>query len=179
MPLGRHSVMHLAPEYGDQEVPDHLRALALTYLDAAERLCQQLADGSWAPNYHKGQVCMSLAFHATELFLKGCIRSASSGKVKNTHSLGELRLTFLSLFPSVAFELPFGSEPMPADPVLKEMERESDATFDQQLRYPIDKSGSPWGGGRAFAPDLFLAELEKLRGDFERISSLVVVRPAC
>lgn len=179
LPRRHRKMMHLAPEYGDDEVPDRFRALALTYLEAAERLCQQLTDGSWAPNYHRGQVCMWLAFHATELFLKGCIRSVSPGQLKNTHSLGELHLAFSSLFPSVSFELPFGSESMPADPVLMEMALKSDATFHEQLRYPTNKSGWPWGGVRAFAPDLFLADLKELRANIERVSSVVFTNPIC
>lgn len=165
--------MHLAPQYSDDEIPEHFRLLALTFLDAAETLCKQLSDGSWAPNYRKGQVCMWLAFHATELFLKGCIRSVSPSYSKNTHSLTELQLTFSSLFPAICFEPPFGSEPMPADPVLMEMALKSDATLHEQLRYPTNRSGSPWGGVRAFTPDLFLAELKELRANIERVSSIV------
>ncbi len=168
--------MHLAPEYETNEIPEHFRDLSFAYLEASERLCQEIATGSWAPSFHRGQVTLWLAFHATELFLKACIRSASPNQLKNLHSLGELLLVFSSCFPTLKFEPPFGPEPMPADPVLMEMAVKSDATLHQQLRYPVDTSGSPWPGVRAFTPELFLSELERLRGDFERISLVVFAK---
>lgn len=166
-------MMQLAPEYKERKIPEHFRALAFAYLDAAERLCRELTDGSWQPTYHRGQVTLWLAFHATELFLKGCIWKVAPGKVKNSHSLGKLILTFESEFPSIPFEAPFGVEPMPADWELMQWALETDRTLHEQLRYPVNTKGAQWPGIRSFSPDLFLAELSKLRARFLRIAEVV------
>lgn len=166
-------MMLIAPEYGSNEVSDHFRDLAMAYLDAAERLCKDLCSESWPPTFHKGQVTLWLAFHATELLIKGCIRKASPEQLKNKHSLGELLLTFSALYPALEFNPPFGPEPVPADWELMELALKSDATFHQRLRYPVDTAGSQWGGIRTYSPELFSAELETLRQDFKRISTAV------
>lgn len=166
-------MMHLEPEYEASNAREQLRSLAVAYLDASERLCQDMGSGSWAPSFHRGQSVLWLAFHATELFLKACVSPISPKQLENPHSLGELLLLFTSKFPELPFEPPFGSEPMPADPVLIHMAFKSDATLHQQLRYPTDRKGQPWGGIRAFTPILFLATLERLRSDFARIGSVV------
>lgn len=165
--------MLLAPEYTAAEAPDHSRSLALAYLDASERLCQDMSNGSWTPSFHRGQPILWLAFHATELFLKACIAPVAPRQIENPHSLGELLSAFSTKFPELPFEPPFGSEPMPADPVLMNMALKADATLHQQLRYPTDKKGQPWGGIRAFTPEHFLVDLERLRSDFSRIGAVV------
>ena len=90
--------MHLAHKYGPTETAQHFCDLAFAYLDASEKLCRDMESGAWTADYHKGQVTMLLAFHATELFLKGCIREGSLGQPKNLHSLGELLEEFSTLF---------------------------------------------------------------------------------
>ena len=165
--------MHLAKKYEPHEIPRHFRDLAFAYLESSERLCQDMESGEWAPDYNKGQVAMLLAFHATELFLKGCIRAAARGPMKNLHSLGQLLNEFSELFPNLKFEPPFGPEPVPADPDAIEWALRTDATLHQQLRYPTDTSGQPWKGERSFSPSLFQAELARLRNDFVRIDSAV------
>jgi hypothetical protein len=87
--------------------------------------------------------------------------------------LGELLTTFSSCFPGLNFEPPFGPEPMPADETLIALAVKADATLHQRFRYPTDTSGHAWGGGQTFSPDLFLAELERLRADLDRISAAV------
>ena len=165
--------MHIAPEYDASEAREHLRVLAIAYLDASEQLCQDMIGGSWTPSFDRGLPVLWLAFHATELFLKACIGPVALRQLENPHSLTELQLAFTARYPDLSFEPPFGCEPMPSDPVLMDMALKSDATLHQQLRYPTDKKGQPWGGIRAFTPALFLASLERLRSDFERIGSVV------
>ena len=166
-------MMHLAPEYRPDELPQHLRDLAFAYLEASEHLCRDLDAGSWPATFLTGQPVLFLALHATEIFLKACIASAAPAEMKSRHPLGELLATFSSCFPGVPFEPPFGAEPIPADEVLIALAVKDDATLNQRFRYPTDSSGTPWGGVRAFSPELFLAELERLHGDFDRISAVV------
>lgn len=166
-------MMHIAPRYKPTETAEHYRDLALAYLEGAERLCEELSSGTWAPSFHKGQVTLWLAFHATELFTKGCICKADPSRLKNQHSLGQLLLTFSELYPALYFQPPFGPEPVPADWELMELALESDAKLHQQLRYPADTSGKPWSENRAFSPELFFGELEALRKDIARLSCAV------
>lgn len=169
-------MMHLARTAANEEMPRQFVELAGAYLEAAERLCQEMVAGNWPASFNRGQVCLWLAFHATELFLKGCIRHAAPGQALNSHSLGELQVLFARHFPGVRFEPPFGSEPVPADPELMAAVLKTDATLHQQLRYPADRSGSAWGGVRAFTPELFLGELKRLGTEFERISEIVFAK---
>ena len=165
--------MHLAPKYSEKELPTRFRDQAFAYLESSERLCQQMADGTWESNFHRGQAVLWLAFHATELLLKACIYSAAPGQLKNVHPLGELLKVFSTYFPALPFEPSFGPEPVPADPELIEWTREVDRTLHERLRYPTNKAGVPWPGEHAFMPELFLAELERLHSDFQRISLTV------
>jgi hypothetical protein len=165
--------MHVAPEYEASEAREHLRSLAIAYLEASERLCQDMASGSWTPSFDRGQPVLWLAFHATELFLKACISPVAPKQIENPHSLTELLLAFTSKYPNLPFEPPFGCEPMPADPALMDMALKGDATLHQQLRYPTDRNGQPWRGIRAFTPALFLSSLKRLRSDFDRIGGAV------
>ena len=161
---------HVAPTFTTAELPEQFRALSEAYLEGAERLSSELASAAWEPNYHRGQVAMWLAFHATELFLKACVRRAAPGVLKNVHSLGELRLEFASHYPGLVFEPPFGPEPVPADWMLMEMVLESDKTAHEQLRYPVGRQNAPWGGVRTFEPSSFRSEVRQLRADIERVS---------
>lgn len=165
--------MHVAPEFSAAEAPERLRSLAIAYLDASEKLCQEMVDGAWPPSFERGQPVLWLAFHATELFLKACLSPLGPNQLNNPHSLTELLLAFGAKYPAIPFEPPFGCEPMPADPELMELALKGDAALHQQLRYPIDRRGQPWPGVRAFTPPLFLFSLQRLRQDFERISALV------
>ncbi len=165
--------MHLAHKYSSTEIPLHFRDLAFAFLESSERLCRDMESGAWAADYHKGQVTMLLAFHATELFLKGCISAGSPQQPKNLHSLGELLEEFSTLFPALNFEPPFGPAPVHADPESIAWALKTDATLHQQLRYPTDTSGKPWQGERGFSAESFLLELEGLRSDFVRIAAVV------
>ena len=133
-----------------------------------------MVTGSWIPSYEHGQPALWLAFHATEVFLKSCINPIPPKQIDNLHSLGELLLAFNSKYPAVAFEPPFGIEPMRADPSIMDIAIKHDASLHQQLRYPVDNKNAPWPSAeRGFSPTLFLAELKRLRSDFERVSNVV------
>lgn len=106
--------------------------------------------------------------------MKSCINPIPPKQIDNLHSLGELLLAFNSKYPAVAFEPPFGIEPMRADPSIMDIAIKHDASLHQQLRYPVDNKNAPWPSAeRGFSPTLFLAELKRLRSDFERVSNVV------
>lgn len=162
-----------APSFSEPEIPGHFRALSTAYLDGAERMVTDLAERTWQPDFYRGQVVLWLAQHATELFLKACIRRASPSFTKNVHSLGELLVEFEARFPGLDFELPFGPAPVPADWELMEMALEFDRTSHEQLRYPVGRGNTMWSENRSFQPDLFVASLGKLREEINRISLVV------
>lgn len=165
--------MQIAPESSKADIPTQYCALALAYLDCSQRLCGEMVDGVWEANYNRGQAVIWLAFHATELVLKGCILSVDTKRARNIHSLRELSVSFTAHFPDLSFEPPFGSEAMPSSSDGDKWELEVDRTLHMQFRYPRNQAGSSWPGVRCFDPHLFSAELERLRCDFERILSEV------
>ena len=164
---------YIAKSFTDADIPEQFVTLAFSYLEGSERLTTDLAQGEWTPSYQRGQVAMLLAIHATELFLKACIRKASPTTLRNVHSLGELRVEFSTYFPGIEFEPPFGTEAMPADWELFELAIQSDRTAHEQLRYPVNRQNAAWLGVRSFVPNLFAADLLKLRADMERVASFV------
>lgn len=143
---------YIAQSFTEAEVPEQFRTLAFAYLEGSERLTADLVSGAWPANYQRGQVALWLGLHATELFLKGCVRKASPSTVKNVHSLGELRLEFSNHFPGIEFDPPFGPEPMQADWSLIELAIESDRTAHEQLRYPVSRQNAAWPGVHSFVP---------------------------
>jgi hypothetical protein len=165
--------MYTQRKYQPDEVPEHFRDLAFAYLDAAHRLCKDMVDGSWPGSYERGQVTLWLVFHASELFLKGCIFKATK-QVKKNHSLAQLTEDFHSTFPHLSFDPPFGTEPPPdIDGEVTAWVYETDKTMHEQLRYPIDNSGRQWGGPRGFSADGFMGDIEELRSQFVQIAEAV------
>lgn len=164
-------MQHLAPTFTEAEVPEQFLKSAYAYLEGAERLTADLASGVWPADYSRGQVALWLGLHATELFLKACLRKAPSSPIKNVHSLGELLVEFSDRYPGVEFEPPFGPAAMKADWELFEMATESDRTAHEQLRYPVSRKNAAWPGVRSFAPHLFARDLQRLRADMDRVAS--------
>lgn len=162
-----------SPSVAPANVPAQFRAMSLAFLEAAERLTDQLKSGDWEPNYRRGEVAMWLAFHATELFLKGCIRQARPNFTKNIHSLGELLLKFEECYPDLKFQLPFGPEPILPDWEAMEWALEFDKSLHQQMRYPVGSDNSLWSPNRSFQPAIFAGTLRELRTAFEQVGGAV------
>lgn len=165
--------MYAAPQYAETAIPLHFRDLAIAYLDCSQRLCDEMADGTWEANFHRGEAVIWLAFHATELLLKGCIRRVAPQDAKNIHSLAELLDVFSTHFPEIPFAPPFGAEAVPPNEEAIDWALALDRTLHERFRYPLDRAGKTWVGERAFDPALFSGELQQLRADFERITSVV------
>lgn len=162
-----------APSFSSAEVPAQFRATSLAFLEAAERLTDQLVRGDWEPSYRRGEVAMWLAFHSTELFLKGCIRQARPDFKKNIHSLGELLLVFEECYPGLKFQLPFGPEAIVPDWEAMERALSHDKSLHQQMRYPVGTGNAMWSSNRSFQPIIFTSTLQELRSAFEHIGGAV------
>lgn len=165
--------MHVAPQLAAADIPFEFVELAFVYLEAAEELSSFIKSKSWSPSFRRGQVLLFLTFHATELFLKGCILKAKPSSPINGHSLEQLGKTFKGLYTALEFEVPFGVEPLPPNPEVVAMAAKSERTAHERLRYPIDTSGNPWGGVQSFHPELFFVSLEKLRADLKAVRHAV------
>ena len=165
--------MYVEPPYGKDDVTQKLRLMAIGFLDAAEKLSNEMEHGSWDGSFERGQPVLLLGFHATELFIKACLNKLGES-VPNSHSLGELNLKLSNVRPELELDVPFGPMPVPSpDDELMELVLASDKNAHQQLRYPADTKGQTWGGVRSFSPMLFSEDLRKLRLEIERVSELV------
>lgn len=165
--------MHVESDHDDADICSRLLQRAEACLDASERLCADMIDGSWQSSFSRGAVCLWLGFHAVELFMKACICRLDRTKHLNTHSLGALNLILEELDPALALDVPFGLEPVAADYELMEIALENDRTMHEQLTYPIDRKGRAWDGIRGFSANYFRDDLRDFRAEFERVRQIV------
>lgn len=84
-----------------EDLPDELYRLYDAYLDAAENLNAQIVHGDWESSYQRGQVVLFLAFHAVELCLKACIKTAQPSMDPGHHTLPKLAEQLNSLVPDL------------------------------------------------------------------------------
>jgi len=153
-----------------EDVPAELYRLSDAYLDAAENLNAQILRDDWESSYQRGQVVLFLAFHAVELCLKACIKTAEPSENPSYHTLPKLAEQLNTLVPDLNYRVPFRAEPVsPPTPELR-AKMEADARVaHQQLRYPADKTGNPWQGVFGFSARLFQGTLEDIRSELLRI----------
>jgi len=166
-------------------VPEQFSAFSDAYLDSAIRLCTVLALSTKKATYVRGSVVLYLAFHATELFLKGAIlNKALTENVGTTHNIEMLNNRYKNLYPAkrYQFQIPFTSEEPDFSGIepdkVKELKIkikgiERDSPHDQRYRYPQNKKGMPWHGAHGFEPSSFLRELKQFRKKLIDISELI------
>ena len=161
-------------------VPMQFSAFSDAYLDSAIRLCTVLSRSTRKATYVRGSVVLYLAFHATELFLKGAIlKKAPKENVGATHNIGTLNNRYKNLYPGkkYRFNLLFSSEEPDfsnIEPdIVKELkiiidEIEKANPPDQQYRYPQNKKGVPWHGPHGFEASSFLRVIKHLREQLKK-----------
>ena len=157
-------------------MPDELYRLSDAYLDAAANLNSQIVHGSWESSIHRGQVVLFLAFHAVELCLKGCIKTLQPSANPGHHTLPKLAQQLNVLVPGLDYRVPFASQALPPDPKVRAMAEEHDRVANQQLRYPVDNEGSPWGGTFGYSAKLLEGTLEDIRCNLLRIREHIATR---
>jgi hypothetical protein len=116
-------------------------------------------------------VVLFLAFHAVELYLKACIKTAQPSANPGHHTLPKLAEQLNALVPNLNYRVPFGSAEYvsPPTPELRDKIEASNKIAHQQLRYPADNNGNPWQGAFGFSAQLFQRTLEDIRTDLLRI----------
>ena len=166
-------------------VPEQFSAFSDAYIDSAIRLCAVLARSTKKATYARGSVVLYLAFHATELFLKGSIlKKAPNEDVGRTHNIEILNNRYNKLYPGkrYQFHLPFTSEEPDFSNIepdkVKDLkiiieEIEKDNPKDQRSRYPQNRKGAPWNGPPGIEPSSLLRELKQLRKQINEISDLI------
>ncbi len=149
-------------------------ALCVANLDGAQRLCNDMINGSFATSFSHASVVMSLLHHGIELFLKYAI-SRSGKKTPPHHYIRGLLADYNAAYPNEQFQLevPFitqflGHKEDEIEELIIKEQQDKNRT-DQMGRYHSDRYGNPWGGIQAFIPISFLAETEFLVSRFEYI----------
>jgi hypothetical protein len=163
--------LHIRKEVAKHAVPIEFIRLAFAHLESSDKLNSLMNDGSWSCSFYKGQVVHWLAFHATELFLKGCILQISPRSSINDHSLARLGRKLKTLRPDIDFHVPFRVEALPPYPELVAKAEKLEKKIHERLRYPTDTAGDPWSGVHGFDSELFSRTLQKLRADLERVAN--------
>jgi len=161
--------MHVHNEVSESDVPLEFMKQAFSHLEASEKLNALMCDDVWPSNYYRGQAVLWLAFHAVELFLKGCILKLDPSANIKSHSLSTLTKKLKTLNPGIDFEPPFGVEPLPPYPGLIERAEKTERKIHEALRYPIDTERKPWPGVRGYSAPLFQGTLARTRNDCERL----------
>lgn len=169
--------LHIRKEVAKDAVPVEFIRLAFAHLESSEKLTSLMNDGSWSSSFHKGRVVHWLAFHATELFLKGCILQISPRSSINDHLLARLLKKLKTLRSDIDFHAPFAVEALPPYPGLVAKAEKLEKQIHERLRYPTNTAGDPWSGVHGFDSELFSHTLQKLRGDFERVATKLFVDP--
>ena len=165
--------------------PEQFMVFSDAYMDSACRLCAILSRSTKKATYARGTVVLYLAFHATELFLKGAILHKSPNEnIGSTHNIEELFNRYTRLYPKkeFSFELLFKSN----EPDYSELEPDLVKALkleinelrkknpdDQRYRYPKNKKGESWNGVHGFEASSFLVEIKQLREEFIGLSKQI------
>lgn len=170
-------------------VPEQFMEFSDAYMDSACRLCTVLALSTRKATYSRGSVVLYLAFHATELFLKGAILHKSPNEnISSSHDVGTLYNRYRKLYPKKKYEIGLlfrseepdysGLEPDIVKTLKIEIQQlEKSNPNDQRYRYPQNKKGIPWDGVHGFEAFSFLNELKRVRSEFLEISQLIFNQP--
>ncbi len=163
--------MFIRQQIDSGDVADEFVTSAFAYLDAAERLNEQMSSGSWGSDYRNAQVILWLTFHSAELLLKGCIAKTDPTISTLGHVLPMLRDRLEAQIGKFDLELPFGVEGSDGTPEIEHLVRNHARTTHERLRYPTDQKGLPWPGLEGFSPQLFAGTLKNFKKEAEALRS--------
>ena len=155
----------------DADVPRQFVRSAFAFLAAAQSVTNSMLKGRFPSDVVHGDVVLWLAFHASELFCKGCILRKQPRASVHGHSLAKLLERLEALSPGVGFQPPFDVEIVPRSADSPGLRAEAHKRIHERLRYPTNSAGRRWTGVRAFSPDSFSSELIDLRRQMERVQS--------
>ena len=162
-------------------------ALSLAYADAAIVLCRALCAGDLGSSYADACPMVNLAYHATELFYKGCLLGDEGCLSKqhggaNGHNLLFLQEEFASAFPDEALSF----EPPHEVLLLGEgwdgpqlaMAHQSAKPLEQWYRYPADAKGNRFGRADGVVPEDMLDHLLRSREQMGTIAQRLLAPTA-
>ena len=161
--------IHLRREVLESDIPEEFIKLALSHLEAAEKLTSLMSKGAWKSNYYRGQSVLLLTFHAVELFLKGFVLKLAPGTKVKGHSLAKLAAKLKALDPGIDFDPPFKVEALVPYPEAVRLSEAKEKKFHEVLRYPIDEDGKPWPGVRGFSAASCQRLLKRVRAECEQV----------
>lgn len=159
-------------EIEDLENPALFHDLAIGYIDGSISLTEDMLDNSFENSFSHSRVILSLAYHGTELFLKGAISgNTTNPTIMGSHDLGKLKKEYDMIYPGIEFELslPFGYEYLGYNAKDIEEMIKDEPPQDQTFRYHTDKSGKVWRGFKsqdgitAFLPKSFITTISEFR----------------
>ena len=156
-------------------VPQRFFEYAHAYRNAASALCFKMTSEDAACTWPNAAVVLLLAAHATELFIKGAILCRAPTAIIEHHRIDELRAEYRKHFPEQSFEweIPFKTEyPDIAEAELDALKKNTPIPS-ILYRYPVARGGNEWNGAFGFEPHSFLALLEQVSRDFERIKAQI------
>lgn len=159
------------------EVANKYFGLSDAYLAAACALAICHNPANDANQMYYGSACMFNARLAVELFLKGMIVLSSSSAKVGSHKLEDLAQTFASLYtkPECRWDVPFTAQVIQvgSDSLAKRNEAIKEVIknrpLDQVFRYPTNNKGQCWELVDNLDFQWFLALVEKIRTDTNRI----------
>ncbi|MBN2704784.1 MAG: hypothetical protein JXR23_11305 [Pontiellaceae bacterium] len=167
-------------QISDLEHPKQCLELGLANLDASILLCGMMNSKSFPETFHHAKVIMSLAYHGVELFLKYGIGKKKDGNCPDGHFLLVLKNEYIQLYPEpeFQFEVPFinkyiGFTDEQVEEKIKQVKKDKEPPYDQQLRYYRDKNGNQWSGVHGFKPNDYLDHLKELKQTLIGISKKI------
>ena len=147
-------------DYDEWSEPRRWRRMAVAYIDASIHCFEGIAAGTLTQDFAQAQAASFLFEHALELFFKGAIAQAGLNP-QGHHRLEEHHAQFRKLFPGKRFAFEGRiDEAVASDPLRPDSE---------YSRYPRDKKAQPWQVNTHFDVPLWLAQLQIIRRDFERL----------
>ncbi len=158
--------------FGQLPQAERLRQLAIGYLESGKLLCIHLGENPGELSWPRGAVVCFCYRHAVELFVKSCILHRESVE-KCDHNISSLRRQYFRLYPGQEFyfrtlydiSVQEVEELLGGRAEIEEFERKED----QLYRYFSDIQGRSPKGEYVFGPGAWLAMLDQLEVDMNRI----------
>jgi hypothetical protein len=162
-------------EIEELDDPDKWFAFSSAYLDGSIELCKDMISGKFDNSFPNAQVVLGLCHHSMELFYKGVLHKLEN-KIPRTHNLFELEKQIAILAPHIVTKIssPFRFEQLPPSPDEDENKKKFGIYQDQQFRYHLSNSGTPWEGIHAFNAETFLHELIKCSSQYKEIIPSII-----
>lgn len=160
--------------------PDLFHDLAIAYVDTSVLATEAMLDGCYPARFSHSRVVLSLAYHATELFLKGAILRKTGANRLAGHDVAALYRKYVVHFPDESFHfvIPFSyGYPVLGPDEATELPK-TEPSQDQMYRYHTDWGGTPWEGVHGFDAKSFLGTLQRLRDTFTDLGSRIHVESA-